>query len=263
MKKSWFELSLLVVSALFFVFTVLVVFTLFTTTSLKELLHELRSFTVASAIWISLETSFAVVVLTFFLGLPVAWLLALKEFKGKEVLDTLIDIPIVLPPLVSGLALLIMLGGTGIVGKVLNQWGLRIIFTKKGIILAQFFVAAPFFVKTVKETIKNIPKNLLSASATLGASEFYTFRKVILPMSKSGIMAGLVMTWARAIGEFGATAMVAGCLPGKTETMTIAIYMQAMGGSLSSAGALALILTVFSFLSLLIFKVKLQNGPSA
>ncbi len=242
-----------------FTFIVCILITLLTTTSLNELLRQLHSYTVFSAILISLETSIVVVILTFFLGFPVAYFLALNNFKGKSILDTLIDMPIVLPPLVSGLALLILLGGTGLVGKVLNNWGLNVIFTKKGIIIAQFFVAMPFFVKTVKEAILSIPKNLISASETLGASSFYTFKNVILPLSKSGIWAGLVMSWARAMGEFGATAMVAGCIPGKTETITIAIYMEAMGGNFSSAGALAFILTIFSFVSLLIFKSRLKN----
>ena len=254
-----FDLGISFIAGLFFTFIILVLITLLTTTSLQELWYQIHSTLVLSAIWVSIETSLGVTILTLFLGLPIAYFLALKEFRGKVLLDTLLDIPIVLPPLVSGLALLILLGGEGIVGKVLNNWGLRVIFTKKGIVIAQFFVASPFFIKTVKESILSIPKNLLSASATLGASSFYTFRRVILPLSKSGIWAGLVMTWARAMGEFGATAMVAGCIPGKTETMTIAIYMEAMGGNLSSAGALAFILTVFSFVSLLIFKSRLKK----
>jgi len=164
-----------------------------------------------------------------------------------------------MPPLVSGLALLILFGGTGLLGKLLNKWGLNIIFTKKGILIAQLFVASPFFIKTVREAIASIPQNLLAASATLGASPFYTFRKVILPLSKSAIWAGLTMTWARALGEFGATAMVAGCIPQQTETMTIAIYMGAMSGELATASALALILVVFSFVSLLVFKSGLKR----
>ncbi|WP_457755650.1 ABC transporter permease [Thermodesulfatator indicus] len=245
--------------AIFFVFIVVVLFSLFTTTSLQSLWYQLRSPVVFSAIKISLETSLVVVMLTFFLGLPVAYFLALKDFNGKSLLDTLLDIPIVLPPLVSGLALLILFGGTSYLGKLLNEIGFKIIFTKKGIIIAQFFVASPFFIKTAKESIQSIPKNLIAASATLGASSFYTFRKIILPLSKSGILAGLVMTWARAMGEFGATAMVAGCIPGKTETMTIAIYMQSMSGDLSSSTAIAFILTIFAFISLLTFKIRFRS----
>ena len=258
-QEIWFDLGISFIVGIFFTFVILVLIALFTSTSLQELYHQMHSYLVISAIWISIQTSLVVVFLTFIFGFPVAYLLALKEFRGKVLLDTLIDIPIVLPPLVSGLALLILLGGTGIVGKILNKWNIGIIFTKKGIIIAQFFVASPFFIKTVKESISSIPKSLISASATLGASSYYTFRKIILPLSKSGIWAGIAMTWARAMGEFGATAMVAGCIPGKTETMTIAIYMQAMSGDLASSTAIALLLTIFSFSVLIIFKKRLKK----
>ncbi len=258
-QTKLFDIGISFIAGLFFTFIVLVLITLMTTTSLHELYRQMRSSVVISAVWISIETSIAVVLLSFIFGFPVAYLLALKQFKGKPFLETLIDLPIVMPPLVSGLALLILFGGTGLLGKLLNKWGLNIIFTKKGILIAQLFVASPFFIKTVREAIASIPQNLLAASATLGASPFYTFRKVILPLSKSAIWAGLTMTWARALGEFGATAMVAGCIPQQTETMTIAIYMGAMSGELATASALALILVVFSFVSLLVFKSGLKR----
>ncbi len=260
LKKAYlFDLFLTFAVGAFFVFIILVLFTLLTTTSAQELWSQIRSPLILSAIIISLQTSITVLILSLIFGLPVAYFLALKEFRGKALLDTLLDMPVALPPLVSGLALLVLFGGTGLLGKALNQWGLRVIFTKTGIVLAQFFVAAPFFIKTVKESILSIPKNLLAASATLGASSFYTFRRLILPLCQRGIWAGLVLTWARAMGEFGATAMVAGCIPGRTETMTIAIYMQAMSGDLASAMAVAFLLMLFSFASLLIFKSRLKN----
>jgi len=254
-----FDLLIGLTACVFFAFIVLVLLALAGTTSLHQLWHQIHSSVVLSCIWISLETSLVVACLTFLCGLPIAYLLALKDFKGKVVLDSLIDLPIVIPPLVTGLALLVILGGDGLIGRILNRWGIGIIFTKKGIIIAQLFVAAPFFIKTAKESISAIPQNLLAASATLGASPFYTFRYLILPLSKNGLLAGLVMSWSRALGEFGATAMVAGCIPRKTETMTIAIYMQAMGGDLVSATTIALILVAFSFFSLLIFKISFRR----
>ncbi len=254
-----FDMLISFVSGLFFAFIALVLLSLMTTTSFREFLSQLGSPVVLSAIFVSLETSLAVVCLTLIFGFPVAYLLALKEFKGKIFLDTILDLPIVLPPLVSGLALLLLFGADGLLGSFLSRWNVRIIFTKKGIIMAQLFVASPFFIKTVKETIAGISKDLLAASAILGASPFYTFRRIVLPLSKSGIWAGLVMTWARAMGEFGATAMVAGCIPQQTETMTIAIYMQAMSGELAPATAIALILMIFSFISLAIFKSRFRK----
>ncbi|HPA15896.1 MAG TPA: ABC transporter permease [Desulfobacterales bacterium] len=263
-RGLFFDLFIALTSGLFFSLIAVVLFAMVTTTSLHEFFHQLRSPVVFSAVWISLQTSFAVVFLTFFFGFPISYLLALNHFKGKAILETLLDFPIVMPPLISGLALLIFLSGDGLAGRILNHWNISLIFTKKGIILAQLFVAAPFFIKTAKESIGAIPKNLLAASATLSASKFFTFRRLILPLSKTGILAGLIMAWARALGEFGATAMVAGCIPRQTETITIAIYMHAMSGNLETSTALALVLMVFSFCSLLvfraIFKKKRENG---
>lgn len=259
-QATVFDLAVALIAAVFFTFVTLVLLSLVATTSWQEFLLQVRSPQVFSAIWISLQTSLAVVVLAFVLGFPIAWLLALKRFPGKTLLDTLLDLPIVMPPLVSGLALLILLGGEGMLGSLLARWHINLIFTRKGIILAQFFVAAPFFIKTVRESIAAIPPNLLAASATLHASPLYTLVHVIFPLSKKGIWTGLVMTWARALGEFGATSMVAGCIPRQTETMTVSIYMQAMSGGLETATALALILMVFSFVFLLILKTRLGQN---
>ncbi|WP_041531330.1 ABC transporter permease [Syntrophotalea carbinolica] len=251
-----FDLVVALITSIFFTFVVCVLLALVATTSLHEFWFQVRSPQVFSTVWISLQTSLAVVFLAFFLGFPIAYLLALKDFKGKVLLDTLLDLPIVMPPLVSGLALLILLSGEGLVGGWLNRWHIDLIFTKKGIVLAQLFVAAPFFIKTVRESIAAIPKNLLAASATLNASSMFTLVHLIFPLCKKGIWTGLVMTWARALGEFGATSMVAGCIPQQTETMTVSIYMQAMSGGLETATAIALILMVFSFVFLLIVKTR-------
>ncbi|MBL0732065.1 MAG: molybdate ABC transporter permease subunit [Desulfosarcina sp.] len=261
-KKQFalFDIILTLLAGIFFSFIILVFLMLFTAVSAGQLWQQLSSPLVFASIRISLQTSLIVVCLTFFFGFPVAYLLSLKTFKGKEILDSLIDLPIVLPPLVSGLALLILFGGDGMIGKILGHWDIRIIFSQKGIICAQLFVSAPFFIKTVKESISTIPEEVIAASATLGASSFYTFRYLILPLSKNGILAGLAMTWTRAMGEFGATSMVAGCIPGQTETMTIGIYMNAMSGNLEAAVAVGIILLGFSFISLLILKIRFSRS---
>ena len=251
---SFFNISITLVAAAYFVFIIVVLLALASASSWHEFYSQIRSATIFSAILISLQTSLVVVLLSFFFGLPVAYLLALKDIKGKSILDTLLDLPIVMPPLVSGLGLLILVGGDSIPGQILSKWNMDIVFTKKGIIIAQLFVAGPFFIKIVKEAISSVPKNLLAASATLGASQIYTFIHVILPLCKNSIWAGLLMTWARALGEFGATAMVAGCVPGQTETMTVAIYMHSMSGELPSAIAIALLLMSISFFTFVIFK---------
>jgi molybdate transport system permease protein len=259
MKSFSFDLTVSLIAGIFVCLIVLPVFALFTATSFGELVNQFRSPLVLSAIVISLETSLIVVLLALCLGIPVAYLLAMKNFKGKEILDTLVDLPISMPPLVAGLALLILLGGNSKFGSILSNYGIDLIFSKNGIIIAQLFVSTPFLIKSAREAFESINKNVINASMTLGASKFYTFKKVLLPLAKNGIYAGMVMTWARALGEFGATSMVAGCIPFKTETMTVAIYQNVMSGELSSSIAIALLLIVFSFTSLLIFKSRVKG----
>lgn len=251
-----FELLMAALTALFFSLIALVLLSLVGAASWSEIIQHIASPQGMSAILLSLETSLTVVVLTLLIGFPVAYVLALKPFRGKAILEALLDLPIIMPPLVTGLSLLLLLNPGNPFGKLLQQCGLDLLFTPYGIVLAQFFVASPFFIKTARESIVSIPCNLLAASATLNASDLYTFRKVILPLSRKGACAGLAMTWARALGEFGATAMVAGSIPGKTETMTIAIYMEAMSGGMSNSISIALVLVLFSFTLLFILKVQ-------
>lgn len=261
-KRVWskylfrFDLLMAGLTALFFSLIALVLLSLVGAASWSEIVEHISSPQGMSAIFLSLATSLTVVALTLFIGFPVAYILALKQFKGKAILETLIDLPIIMPPLVTGLSLLLLLKPSNPLGGLLQEAGIGILFTPYGIVLAQFFVASPFFIKTARESIVAIPGNLLAASATLNASDFYTFRKVILPLCRKGACAGLAMTWARALGEFGATAMVAGSIPGKTETMTISIYMEAMSGGMSNSISTALVLVMFSFTLLFILKVQ-------
>ncbi|MGD8836296.1 MAG: ABC transporter permease [Desulfobacteraceae bacterium] len=259
MKGPSFDFFISLISGIFVCLVVLPMMALFTTTSVVELVEQFRSSVILSAVVISFETSLIVVLLACCLGIPVAYLLAMKDFKGKAILDTLVDLPISIPPLVAGLALLILLGGNSRLGGILSNNGIELIFSKKGIIIAQLFVSTPFLIKSAREAFESINKNVISASLVLGASKFYTFQKVMLPLAKNGIYAGMVMTWARALGEFGATSMVAGCIPFRTETMTIAIYQNAMSGELTASLAVALLLTVFSFTLLLIFKSRAKR----
>ncbi len=262
MKNFFFEISILFITAVFVCLIVLPMFALFTTTSFEELIYQFRSPVILSAIVISLETSLIVVFLSLCLGIPVAYLLAMKDFRGKEIIDTLVDLPVSMPPLVAGLALLILLGGNSKFGNLLSSHGVDLIFSKKGIIIAQLFVSIPFLIKSTKDAFASINKNVINASLTLGASKFHTFKTVLLPLAKNGIYTGMIMTWSRALGEFGATSMVAGCIPFRTETMTVAIYQNAMTGEPAASIAVALLLLVFSFTLLLIFKlrIKVQAG---
>lgn len=204
-----------------------------------------------SSILFSLRLSLQVAsIATFFvilIGVSVAYLFARKDFKGKEFLDIIFTLPLVLPPTVTGYYLIVIFGRNGIVGKFIYEWtGWTIMFTWYAAVLASFVVALPLMIKTARAAIESVDKNLINASYTLGHSEFETAVKVILPLAKRGIIAGSVLSFARAMGEFGATLMVAGNIPGKTDTMPIAIYTLASSGEWSKANGMVILLTLTS-----------------
>jgi molybdate transport system permease protein len=189
-------------------------------------------------------------VATFFVvlvGTGMAYLLARKSFKGKEILDILLTLPLVLPPTVIGYYLIILVGRNGLLGSFIYRWtGWSIVFTWYAAVLASFVVSLPLMIKTTRAAIESVDNSLINASYTLGHSELTTAIKVILPLSKKGIIAGTVLAFARAMGEFGATLMVAGNIPGKTNTMPIAIYTSASSGEWANANLLVIFFTLIS-----------------
>ena len=213
--------------------------------------HALSDGSVGPVLRVSLETSLLAATFAILLGTPVAYVLACKRFTGKAAVETLLDLPVALPPMVAGLALLILFSPASQTGSVLAKAGIHLIFTKAGIVLAQLFVALPFYIRAVRSAMTSIPPSIPAAAAVLRATEAYTFFHVILPLSREGMVSGFVMCWARALGEFGATAMVAGCIPGVTETLPVAIYTRATAGDLASAGAAAFFLALISFVTLI------------
>ena len=208
-----------------------------------------------NSVLFSLRLSFQVAaVATFFIiviGVTIAYFLAQRNFRGKELLDMLFTLPLVLPPTVTGYYLIILFGRNGIIGNPLYTWtGWSIMFTWHAAVLASFVVALPLMIKTTRAAIETVDKNLIHASYTLGHSEFETTVRVILPLAKRGILAGTVLSFARALGEFGATLMLAGNIPGKTDTMPLAIYSLAGSGEWSQANGMVLLLTLMSGLFL-------------
>jgi len=186
-------------------------------------------------------------------GTGMAYLLARKNFRGKEVFDILITLPLVLPPTVVGYYLVVLAGRNGLLGRYLYAWtGWSLLFTWYAAALASFVVALPLMVKTTRAAIESVDQNLINASYTLGHSEFVTAFRVILPLSKKGIIAGSVLAFARAMGEFGATLMIAGNIPGKTNTMPLAIYTSASSGDWSQANVMVVLFTLMSGLFLYI-----------
>jgi molybdate transport system permease protein len=177
----------------------------------------------------------------------VAYLLAIKTFRGKELLDILFTLPLVLPPTVTGYYLILLFGRNGWVGKWIYEWtGWSIMFTWYAAVLASFVVALPLMIKTTRAAIESVDRNLINASYTLGHSEFETALRVTLPLAKKGILAGTVLSFARAMGEFGATLMIAGNIPGKTDTVPLSIYSHASSGDWSKANAMVVLFSVMS-----------------
>ncbi|MFD0775552.1 ABC transporter permease [Streptomonospora algeriensis] len=208
-----------------------------TTLGTRLLMPEVRE-----ALWLSMTTATAATAVAVLLGVPLAWLLARAEFPGRRVARALVTVPLVIPPVVGGVALLLALGRRGLVGRHLDEWfGLTLPFTPAAVVIAQVFVAMPFLVISVEGALRGADRRYEEAAATLGASRAVVFRRVTLPSVGPGVLAGAVLAWARALGEFGATITFAGNFPGRTQTMPLAIYL-AMQESPESAIVLSLVL---------------------
>lgn len=194
------------------------------------------------------------------LGTPTALLLARRRFPGRDIIDTLLDLPMVLPPAVAGVALLMAFGREGVLGGVLDGLGLRVAFTTTAVVLAQVFVATPFYVKAAKAGFEAVDQELERVSATLGRSRLETFLRVTVPLARPALLGGAVMAWARALGEFGATIMFAGNTLGRTQTMPLAI-LAALAEDTTAALVLSAVLVVLSFAVLLVFRLLLGRSP--
>ncbi len=200
-----------------------------------------------TALRLSLVCSLWATALSVLFGVPLAWLLARVEFPGRAVVRALCTLSMVLPPVVGGVALFFALGRRGVVGQYLDRWfDLRLPFTTAGVVVAQTFVAMPFLVVTVEAALRQLDLRVDDASRTLGASSWYTFRRVTLPAIRPALVAGAVLAWARALGEFGATITFAGNFPGTTQTLPLAVYL-ALETNPEQAIVLALVLIAVSF----------------
>ncbi len=212
----------------------------------SSLPDQLTSPEVWQALRLSLLCATAATVVSLVLGVPLAWLLARVEFRGRGFVRALVTLPLVLPPVVGGVALLMALGRNGVVGQWLESWfGISLPFTTAGVVVAEAFVAMPFLVISVEGTLRAADPRYEEAATTLGASRFTAFRRVTLPLIAPGIAAGAVLAWARALGEFGATITFAGNFPGRTQTMPLAVYL-ALQSDPEAAIALSLVLLTVS-----------------
>lgn len=211
-----------------------------------DLPHILVENQALQALRLSLVTATVATALSLILGVPLAWVLAKATFRGISLLRALVTLPLVLPPVVGGVALLLAFGRLGLVGQYLDLWfGLTLPFTTAGVVIAETFVAMPFLVVTVEGALRSADLGLEEAAATLGSGRFATFRRVTLPLVVPSLVAGSVLCWARALGEFGATITFAGNLPGVTQTMPLAVY-RAFETDPEAAVALSLVLLTLS-----------------
>ena len=227
----------------------------------SQMRTQLSSPDVGTALRLSLECSVAAVALSVTLGVPLAWMLARVPFPGRAVVRALVTLPMVLPPVVGGVALLYAFGRRGFVGEALDRFtGVTLPFTTAGAVLAEAFVAMPFLVVAVEAGIRQVDQRYEDAAATLGAGPWTRFWRVTLPLVAPSLGAGAALCWARALGEFGATITFAGNFPGKTQTMPLAVYI-ALETNPDGAVALSLILLAVSLLVLVVLRHRLIGDP--
>jgi molybdate transport system permease protein len=228
----------------------------------RDLTRILSENDAAEALRLSLVTATTATAISLVLGVPLAWVLARVQFPGRKLLRAMVVLPLVLPPVVGGVALLLALGRSGVVGRLLDEWfGLTLPFSTAGVVVAETFVAMPFLVITVEAALRTANVGYEEAAATLGASRWQVFRRVTLPLIAPSLAAGSVLCWARALGEFGATITFAGNFPGTTQTMPLAVYL-ALENDPETAIALSIVLLVVSVAVLVLLRERwLRSAP--
>jgi molybdate transport system permease protein len=241
-------------------FLVLPVVAIFTDTSPRELLDSLDDPVARDALWLSLKTTVIALAIIVVVGTPAAYVLATRRFPGRAVVQTLVELPLVLPPAAAGIALLAALGPNGILGPLLDDAGIELVLQTAGVVVALVFVSAPFYLRQAEAAFSAVPASVVQASRTLGAGEAATLARVVIPTARNGLLAGAALAWGRALGEFGATLMFAGSFRGVTQTVPLAIYDR-FATDFPGALALSAVLVCVSFALLL--SVKLVTGREA
>ncbi len=226
-----------------------VIIALFFRSSPVEILKALSSRETMYALRLSVLTSIAALLVSASVGIPTAYLLARESFPGKAIMELLLEIPLVMTPLIAGLGLLLLFGREWL-GDSLERMGITVLFTPLGAVIAQIFIASPILVKSARAAFEAVDSRYEQAAATIGLSPFRTFCLVTVPMAKRGLLSGIIISWARAMGEFGATLMVAGATRFKTATLPISVFLNIGTGELESALACAWVLLLAGFLML-------------
>jgi molybdate transport system permease protein len=249
--------AILVAAALLFV--ALPILSMFLKISPDTFISELNNKVVTDALKLSFITSISSAIIIVIIGTPIAYVNARYKYPLKELIDTIIDLPVVTPPAVAGIALLLAFGRMGIVGHYLNMVGISVGFTTIAVVMAQTFVASPFYIRQARNSFEDVDVIYEEAARTLGASSVATFFFVTVPIALNGLISGLIMSWARAMGEFGATILFAGSLQGVTQTMPLAIYTE-MYSDLNVAIALSIILVIISFIVIAAVKILTRRA---
>jgi molybdate transport system permease protein len=248
-----FALLLVPAGAIALAFLVVPVVALVVRDSPGRLLDQAHSHVVGQALMVTLRTNSIAFGLTLLVGTPAAYLVARRRFPGRTLVITLVELPIVLPPAVAGIALLVTFGRLGLLGRHLSAWGIDIGFTQTAVVLAVMFVAGPLYLRQAISSFESVDQNLILAARTLGAGPGRAFWRVALPLASGGLGAGAAICLARGIGEFGATLMFAGSLRGVTQTLSLAIY-DAFDTDFDAAIAIGVLLVVVSAVVLLVVK---------
>jgi molybdate transport system permease protein len=258
-RRSGFGLLLAAALAVVLLFLTLPVVAIFVDTSPGELVSSLGDQGARDALRLSLVCSTTAVALIVAFGTPAAYCLATRRFRGRALLVTLVELPLVLPPAVAGIGLLAALGPRGVLGGLVEDAGVELVLTTAGVVVALAFVAAPFYVRQAQAAFEAVDHAWLDASRTLGATEARTFLRVAIPAAGPGLLSGLALAWGRALGEFGATLMFAGSFRGVTQTVPLAIYERF---ATDFSGALALSAVLVAVSAALLLAVKLLGGAT-
>jgi molybdate transport system permease protein len=255
-RPTPFVALLMAAAAVSLAFLVVPIAAIFVELSLGELVDGLTSDVALDALRVTAETNLVAMVLIVLFGTPTAYLLATRRFRGRSLVVTLVELPLVLPPAVAGIGLLAAFGRTGLLGGTVEALGVDVAFTKLAVILAVTYVASPFYVRTAIAAFEAVDPDLVAASRTLGSGPARTFRRVALPLAAGGLGAGLALAFARGLGEFGATIMFAGSFQGVTQTLSLAVY-QEFDVDFENALAIGALLVLVSALILFVAKAAI------
>lgn len=260
MRRSAFSALCLLALAILLAFLTIPVVAIFSNVGPGKLVGALGHESARQALWLSVKTSAIAMALIVAIGTPAAYLLATRDFRGRAAVLTLIELPLVIPPAVAGIALLAAFGPKGIFGPALDDVGIELVFQTAGVVVALTFVASPFYIRQAVAAFEVVPNSMLEASEELGARPGRTLVSVAIPFARPGLLAGFSLALGRALGEFGATLMFAGSFPGTTQTAPLAIFAEF---NTDFNGALALAAVLIAVAGALLLSVKVIAGREA